>query len=140
MLEQVSLASRGRAVHCVYVNVSDRRRESEHEDTRVIEFLQNLATLTKGSFKIVTVGRYGVERITPIYCFDPTLFAASVLPLCCQPMCNLTNTGVTNFVYSSSQADHHSDITPRVLLTSDGKKYFFAFLNARKKSASGGAL
>ena len=29
------------------------------------------ATITKGSLKIVSIGRNGVEKITPVYCFDP---------------------------------------------------------------------
>jgi hypothetical protein len=61
VINQVSLASRGRPVHCVYLD-----RGSPDEDRSAIEFLQNLATVTRGSFKIVSIGRNGIEKITPI--------------------------------------------------------------------------
>jgi hypothetical protein len=132
VLNQVSLVAKGRPVHCIYVTVSDRERE--HEDKAAIEFLQNLATITRGSFKIVTVGRQGVERITPIYCFDPcaVVECASALKFHTDT-CNetqhqlhhldvpVTTTAVSrfsdlgNFVYPTVHTQ------PRVLLTNDGR-------------------
>jgi hypothetical protein len=64
ILDQVSLYAKGRPVHCIYIS------SSREDDQAAIEFLQNLATITRGSFKIVTIGRFGVEKITPICSFD----------------------------------------------------------------------
>ena len=64
ILDQVSQYSKGRPVHCIYIS------SSREDDQAAIEFLQNLATITRGSFKIVTIGRFGVEKITPICSFD----------------------------------------------------------------------
>jgi hypothetical protein len=66
ILNQVSLISRGRPVHCIYIS------NGREEDRSAIEFLQNLSTITRGSFKIVSLGRYGVEKITPINSTDHT--------------------------------------------------------------------
>lgn len=60
VLNQVSVNSRGRPVHCIYITTG------RDEDRSAIEFLQNLSTITRGFFKIVNIGRYGVEKITPI--------------------------------------------------------------------------
>lgn len=60
VLNQISLHSRGRPVHCIYIT------SGRDEDRSAIEFLQNLSTMTRGFFKIVNIGRFGVEKITPI--------------------------------------------------------------------------
>lgn len=60
VLNQISYHARGRPVHCIYIS------NGRDEDRSAIEFLQNLSTMTRGFFKIVNIGRYGVEKITPI--------------------------------------------------------------------------
>jgi hypothetical protein len=139
VLNQVSLVAKGRPVHCIYVTVSDRERE--HEDKAAIEFLQNLATITKGSFKIVTVGRYGVERITPIYCFDPSTVVECVNALQFHTPCETQHQHRHNHLHHLdiqlatnnlfSQPSRVSELgnfvyptlhsQPRVLLTNDGR-------------------
>ena len=64
VLNQISLVSKGRPVHCIYV-INGRQ-----EDSSTIEFLQNIASITRGSLKIITCDRNGVEKITPICSYD----------------------------------------------------------------------
>ena len=66
VLNQISLISRGRPVHCIYI------LNGREEDRSAVEFLQNLSQVTRGSFKIVNVGRFGIEKITPINSTDLT--------------------------------------------------------------------
>jgi hypothetical protein len=65
LLDQVSLVARGRPIHCIYVT-SSSAKDRDEEDKVTIQFLQNLSTVTRGSFKIVSIGRFGLEKITPI--------------------------------------------------------------------------
>jgi hypothetical protein len=65
VLNQASALSRGRPVHCIYVTSPDRV-----EDRAAIEFLQNLSSVTRGFFKIISVGRQGLEKITPVNTLD----------------------------------------------------------------------
>ena len=60
VLNQVSVISRGRPCHCIYVN------SGKNEDKGAIDFLQNLSMSTNGFFKMVNVGRFGIEKIVTI--------------------------------------------------------------------------
>lgn len=60
VLNQISYHARGRPVHCIYIT------NGRDEDRSAIEFLQNMSTMTRGFFKIVNIGRFGVEKITPL--------------------------------------------------------------------------
>ena len=64
VLNQVSLVANGRPVHCIYV------LNNREEDRGTTEFLQNLASITKGSLKLVSIDRHGVNKITPVSSFD----------------------------------------------------------------------
>lgn len=64
VLNQVSLVANGRPVHCVYI------LNGRDEDRSTTEFLQNLASITQGSLKIVNCDRHGVVKITPVSSFD----------------------------------------------------------------------
>jgi len=69
ILNQISLVSKGRPVHCVYIS---NQLAGKEDDRACIQFLQNLATITRGSFKIVSLTRQGsVDRIMPTCAFDP---------------------------------------------------------------------
>lgn len=61
ILDTVIEATHGRPIHCIYLT-------GEKTDTSAVEFLEDLAVESFGSFHIVTVTTHGcVERITPIY-------------------------------------------------------------------------
>ena len=129
LLEQVSMAGKGRPVHCIYITVADRVAE----DKPAIDFLQSLANLTRGSFKLVSIGRHGIESIT----------AAASSSLASHPLLHSLTGGIHgmhgihgiheqltgNHVYPtapnsfSSQllCTSHQATTPRTLLTTDGK-------------------
>lgn len=65
ILDQVTNAVKGRPIHCIYLCTEDAM------DTSAIEFLEDLAVESYGSFHIVTLAQHGcVERITPIYRAD----------------------------------------------------------------------
>lgn len=64
VLNQISLASRGRPIHIIYI------LNGRDEDRSTTEFLQNIATITKGSLKIVACDRNGVNKITPVSSLD----------------------------------------------------------------------
>jgi len=65
ILDQVSNASRGRPIHCIYLCTEDTM------DTAAVEFLEDLSVESYGSFHIITITQHGcVERITPIYRAD----------------------------------------------------------------------
>ncbi len=67
LINQVSQVARGRPVHCIYITTSGMSRgERDDEDQAAIQFLQNLSTVTRGSFKIVSIGRFGIDKITPV--------------------------------------------------------------------------
>ena len=66
ILNQISVVSRGRPVHCIYI------LNGNEEDRSALQFLQNLATITRGTLKIVSIGRFGVEKISPLNLFDLT--------------------------------------------------------------------
>ena len=65
VLNKVAQIAHGRPVHCIYVSAAGGR----DEDQSAVEFLKNIFTVTRGSLKIVTIGRNGVEKITPIQSF-----------------------------------------------------------------------
>lgn len=65
LLNQISNVARGRPIHCIYVT-SSSAKDRDEQDKVTIQFLQNLSTITRGSFKIVSIGRFGLEKITPI--------------------------------------------------------------------------
>lgn len=61
ILDTVIEATKGRPIHCVYLT----RNKAE---TPAVEFLEDLAVESFGSFHIVTLTTHGcVERMTPIY-------------------------------------------------------------------------
>lgn len=65
ILDQVGLAGHNRPIHCIYLCSEDST------DQVSIEFLEDLAVESFGSFHIVTLTVHGcVERITPIYRAD----------------------------------------------------------------------
>ena len=62
ILEEVALMSGSRPVHCYYIN------NGIEADQCSIEFLEDLAMETYGSFHIVTIAQHGaIERVTPVY-------------------------------------------------------------------------
>ena len=62
ILDHVASVGRMRPVHCVYLSTE------ETTESAAIEFLEDLAIESFGSFHIVTLTTHGcVERITPIY-------------------------------------------------------------------------
>jgi hypothetical protein len=85
VLNQVSQIAKGRPVHCIYIT------SGQEDDRSAIEFLQNLSTITCGSFKIVQIGRSGIEKITPINSFDVnSLYQLSNLAINCNSTQQLT--------------------------------------------------
>jgi hypothetical protein len=64
LLNQISMVSRGRPIHCIYISAT------REDDKGAIQFCQNLSTITRATFKIVSVGRFGVEKITPMSTYD----------------------------------------------------------------------
>ena len=64
LLNQISLASKGRPIHIIYI------LNGRDEDRSTTEFLQHIATVTKGSLKIVCCDRHGVSKITPVSAMD----------------------------------------------------------------------
>lgn len=96
ILNQISALSRGRPVHCIYVSSVDRA-----EDRAAIEFLQNLSSITRGYFKIVSVGRQGLEKITPVSTYDyATAYQLGNLTLNANTNHLLTNTVSTSSIAS----------------------------------------
>lgn len=62
ILDQVACIGKMRPVHCVYLSTE------ESTESAAIEFLEDLAIESYGSFHIVSLTTHGcVERITPIY-------------------------------------------------------------------------
>ena len=65
ILDEVGFAGRTRPIHSIYLCTEG------NTDTAAIEFLEDLAIESFGSFHIVTLTQHGcVERITPIYRAD----------------------------------------------------------------------
>ena len=61
ILDTVIDATQGRPIHCIYLT-------GEKAEPAAVEFLEDLAVESFGSFHIVTLTTHGfVERITPIY-------------------------------------------------------------------------
>ena len=67
ILDQVALMANNRPVHCYYI------RNGVDPDDLAMEFLQDLAMETYGSFHVVTVAQHGaIERVTPVYRAEAT--------------------------------------------------------------------
>ncbi|KAK7500061.1 hypothetical protein BaRGS_00008608 [Batillaria attramentaria] len=61
ILDTVIDATKGRAIHCIYLT-------GDKAENAAVEFLEDLAVESFGSFHIVTLTTHGcVERMTPIY-------------------------------------------------------------------------
>lgn len=62
ILDQVGSVGKMRPIHCIYLSTEDST------ESAAIEFLEDLAVESYGSFHIVTLTTHGcVDRITPIY-------------------------------------------------------------------------
>lgn len=102
VLNQISLVANGRPVHCVYI------LNGREEDRSTTEFLQNIASITKGSMKIVTCDRQGVEKITPISSFDS---ATAVQLANLSIHANNYNIGLVNSIAQPVLANPHSIVS-----------------------------
>lgn len=133
VLNQVSQMARGRPVHCIYITTNNRE-----EDRSALEFLQNLATITKGSFKIVSIGQNGaIDRITPIGSVDSstlnqlsnlTINSLSAIPSSAmatvyQPPIALMNTFIYPRYLNELNVYNYPNfvMNPRVVVTKEGQ-------------------